>query len=78
MREGHCPLWPKNATYLSYYYEWHSGYTERSAITMVWTSISLLEDSLQFESENALHVISKESIGGAQKFVEGLGENFVR
>jgi len=32
-----------------------------------------LEDSLQFESDNAIHVISKESLEGAKKFVKGLG-----
>jgi len=34
-----------------------------------------LEESLQFESENALHVISKESVEGAQKFIKGLGRH---
>ena len=32
-----------------------------------------LEGSLQFESDNAIHVISKESLEGAKKFVKGLG-----
>ena len=34
-----------------------------------------LEESLQFESENAIHVLSKESIEGAQRFVQGLGRH---
>jgi len=34
-----------------------------------------LEGSLQFESENAVHVISQESLVGAQKFVKGLGRH---
>ena len=34
-----------------------------------------LEESLQFESENAIHVISQESLDGAQKFVKGLGRH---
>lgn len=34
-----------------------------------------LEESLQFESDNALHVISEESLDGAQKFVKGLGRH---
>jgi len=34
-----------------------------------------LQDSLQFESDNSLHVISKESLEGAQKFVKGLGRH---
>ncbi len=34
-----------------------------------------LEESLQFEAENAIHVISQESIDGAQKFVKGLGRH---
>jgi len=32
-----------------------------------------LEQSLQYESDNAIHVISQESIEGAKKFVKGLG-----
>jgi enoyl-CoA hydratase/carnithine racemase len=34
-----------------------------------------LEESLQFEADNALHVISKESLDGAQKFVKGMGRH---
>ena len=34
-----------------------------------------LEESLQFESDNALHVISEESLEGAQKFMKGLGRH---
>lgn len=34
-----------------------------------------LEDSLQFESDNAIHVISQESLEGAKKFVKGLGRS---
>ena len=34
-----------------------------------------LEESLQFESENALHVISKESVEGAQLFIKGSGRH---
>jgi hypothetical protein len=34
-----------------------------------------LDDSLQFEIENGLNVISKESIAGAKKFVTGLGKH---
>lgn len=34
-----------------------------------------LEESLQFESENAMHVISQESMEGAQKFMSGLGRH---
>jgi len=44
-----------------------------SAIHATFASKSL-EGSLQFESDNAIHVISKESLVGARKFVkEGLG-----
>ena len=32
-----------------------------------------LEESLQYESDNAIHVISQESVEGAKKFVKGLG-----
>ena len=35
-----------------------------------------LEESLQYESENAVHIISSESIEGAQKFaLQGLGRH---
>ena len=35
-----------------------------------------LEESLQFESENAVHIISTESIDGAKKFAhQGLGKH---
>lgn len=45
-----------------------------SAYHATFTSKSL-EDSLQFEAENALHVVDDESIQGARKFVEGLGKH---
>ena len=35
-----------------------------------------MEESLQYESENAVHIISSESIEGAQKFaLQGLGRH---
>lgn len=34
-----------------------------------------LEESLQHEADNALHIISKESLKGARKFVDGLGKH---
>merc|ERR1719510_2462988 len=34
-----------------------------------------LEGSLQYESDNAIHVISQESLEGAKKFVKGLGRS---
>ena len=34
-----------------------------------------LEESLQFESENAVHVISQESLEGARKFEKGMGRH---
>lgn len=46
----------------------------RSAYHATFASRSL-EESLQFEIENGLNVISKESISGAKKFVSGLGKH---
>lgn len=45
-----------------------------SAIYATFSSKSL-ESSLQFESENALPILKKESIQGAKKFAEGLGKH---
>ena len=45
-----------------------------SAIYATFASDSL-ERSLQYESDHALHVITKESIQGAKKFSTGLGKH---
>ena len=45
-----------------------------SAIYATFASDSL-ESSLQYESDHALHVITKESIQGAKKFSSGLGKH---
>eukprot|EP00095_Tigriopus_kingsejongensis_P007809 snap_masked-scaffold204_size260821-processed-gene-1.4 protein:Tk07809 transcript:snap_masked-scaffold204_size260821-processed-gene-1.4-mRNA-1 annotation:"hypothetical protein DAPPUDRAFT_304905" len=45
-----------------------------SAIYATYAS-KTLESSLQFESENALPILSKESIKGAKRFADGLGKH---
>ena len=47
---------------------------ERASVIHATFASKNLEGSLQFELDNAIHVISKESLVGASKFVkEGLG-----